>query len=44
LPGVNHEKCPARNKHQQSNGCLVDFRDAFNGNEEIADDKNDYYR
>lgn len=39
LCGVNHEKSPTPNEHQQGNRCFVDFRHTLDGNEEIAQDK-----
>ena len=36
---VNHENGPTGNEHEQSHGCLVDFRQAFKCYEQIADDE-----
>ena len=39
LARVNHEESPADDKHEQGDGGLVDFGDTLNGDEEIANDK-----
>lgn len=39
LAWINHEEGPADDKHEQGDGGLVDFGDTLNGDEEIANDK-----
>jgi hypothetical protein len=39
-----HEQAPRQNQHQQSHGCLVDFRDTLDGYEKVAYAENDNYR
>ena len=40
----NHEKRPARHEHQQRDGCLVNFGQAFEGYAQIAEHEDDHNR